>query len=51
MADILILGTGALATLFAVRLAQAKHSITMLGTWKEGLEVLCQHGARLVDAN
>ncbi len=48
---ILIVGTGALATLFAARLAQAGYSITMLGTWEEGLEALCKHGARLVDAN
>ena len=40
MNNILIVGTGALATLFAARLAQAGHPITMLGTWKEGLEAL-----------
>ena len=34
--DILITGTGALACLFAARLTQAGHSVTMLGTWKEG---------------
>lgn len=50
MNNILIVGTGALATLFAARLAQAGHPITMLGTWKEGLEALREHGARLVDA-
>jgi 2-dehydropantoate 2-reductase len=49
--DILILGTGALATLFASRLALAGHRITMLGTWKDGLEALNKNGARLVDAN
>ncbi len=47
---ILIVGTGALASLFAARLAQARHRITMLGTWKEGLEALRKQGARLVDA-
>lgn len=51
MNHILIVGTGALATLFAARLAQAGHSITMLGTWREGLEALRKQGARLVDAN
>src|SRR5687768_10577231 len=51
MNNILIVGTGALATLFAARLAQAGHQITMLGTWKEGLEALRQHGARLVDSD
>lgn len=50
MGNILIVGTGALATLFAARLAQAGHPITMLGTWKEGLEALREHGTRLVDA-
>lgn len=50
MGNILIVGTGALATLFAARLAQAGHPITMLGTWKEGLDALREHGARLVDA-
>ena len=49
MKDILIVGTGALATLFAARLAQAGHSITMLGSWKAGLEALCKDGARLID--
>lgn len=49
--SILIVGTGALATLFAARLAQAGHAITMLGTWKAGLDALNTYGARLIDAN
>jgi 2-dehydropantoate 2-reductase len=49
--DTLIVGTGALATLFAARLSAAGHSITMLGTWRSGLEALKQNGARLVDSN
>ncbi len=49
--DILILGTGALATLFAARLAQAGHHITMLGSWTEGIAALREHGAGVVDAN
>lgn len=48
--DILILGTGALGVLFAARLAQAGHRVTMLGTWKEGIASLQKDGARLVDA-
>lgn len=48
---ILIVGTGALATLFAARLARAGHRITMLGTWQAGLNALRSEGARLVDAN
>ena len=51
MNNILIVGTGALATLFAARLARAGHPITMLGTWKAGLDALRKNGARLVDAN
>ena len=35
--DILLVGTGALATLFAARLSEAGHSVSMLGTWKQGL--------------
>jgi len=49
--NILIVGTGALATLFAARLAQAGSQITMLGTWKAGLDALRKDGVRLVDAN
>src|SRR5215207_1675824 len=49
--DIIIVGTGALATLFAARLTQAGHQITLLGTWKEGIDSLRRNGARLIDAN
>ncbi len=48
--SILILGTGALATLFAARLAAADISVTMLGTWAEGLAALSENGVR-VDGN
>ncbi len=49
--NILIVGTGALATLFAARLSQVGHFITMLGTWKHGLEALRENGARLIDSS
>lgn len=49
--DILLVGTGALATLFAARLSEAGHSVHMLGTWKNGLKALQQNGARILDAN
>ena len=49
--NFLIVGTGALATLFAARLTQAGQSVTLLGTWKDGIEALHQNGARLIDAN
>ena len=51
MNNILIIGTGALATLFAARLSQAGQHVTMLGTWKHGLEALRENGARLIDSN
>lgn len=51
MNNILIVGTGALATLFAVRLTQARHRVTLLGTWKEGIEALRKNGARLIDVS
>lgn len=47
---LLIVGTGALASLFAARLAQAGHDITMLGTWKAGLKALREHGVRYIDS-
>lgn len=48
---ILLVGTGALATLFAARLSEAGHSVSMLGTWKDGLHALQKDGARIQDAN
>ena len=47
--SILIVGTGALATLFAARLSAAGVKVTMLGTWREGLTALQKDGARLDD--
>ncbi len=44
---ILIVGTGALATLFAARFAKAGISVTMLGTWQEGLEELNKKGVQV----
>ncbi|MDP1547755.1 MAG: 2-dehydropantoate 2-reductase, partial [Anaerolineales bacterium] len=49
--NILLVGTGALATLFAARLSAAGYSVSMLGTWKEGLTSLQENGARIVDAD
>jgi len=45
---ILIVGTGALATLFASRLSAAGVTVGMLGTWPAGLEALQREGARLL---
>jgi 2-dehydropantoate 2-reductase len=49
--SILIVGTGALATLFAARLGRAGHAITMLGTWPDGLRALRENGARLIESD
>jgi 2-dehydropantoate 2-reductase len=49
--DILLVGTGALATLFAARLSEAGHGVHMLGTWKKGLAELQTHGARILDSD
>jgi 2-dehydropantoate 2-reductase len=46
--NILIVGTGALATLFAARLAAQGADVTMLGTWKNGIESLRKDGARWI---
>ncbi len=49
--NILLVGTGALSTLFAARLSEAGHHVSMLGTWKDGLQSLNQYGARITDVN
>ncbi len=46
---ILIVGTGALASLFAARLAQAGCGVRMLGTWQEGLTAIRENGIRWID--
>ena len=45
-----IVGTGALACLFAARLAPHT-AITMLGTWQEGLEVIRRSGVCLISTD
>ncbi len=47
--SVLIVGTGALACLFAARLANAGIPVIMLGTWREGLQALRQNGVQLVN--
>ena len=49
--SILIVGTGAMATLFASRLTSAGVTVSMLSTWPEALTALRENGVRLVDAN
>lgn len=48
---IVILGTGAMAGLFAARLLAADQSVILLGTWKEALEKISNHGLKLVAGN
>ena len=45
--SVLIVGTGALACLFAGRLSAAGASVTMLGTWEAGLQALQRRGVRV----
>jgi len=48
--NILIVGTGALGSLFAARLAQAGHHVSMLGTWQEGLNTIRKNGLHFTDS-
>ncbi len=50
MKKVLIVGTGALGTFFAARLAMTGSQVIMLGTWKNAIEALNRDGARLVTA-
>ncbi len=46
---LLITGTGALATLFAARLASSGVDVTLLGTWQEALQAFNTRGTRLTE--
>jgi 2-dehydropantoate 2-reductase len=47
---VLIVGTGAMACLFAAKLSGAGVPVLMSGTWRAGLQALRQEGVRLVDS-
>ncbi len=49
--SLLIVGSGAMACLFAARLSAAGRPITMLGSWAAGIEALQQHGVTLVESD
>lgn len=49
--SILIVGSGAMASLFAARLVGSGVKVTLLGSWQAGLQALRQHGVRLVGSN
>jgi 2-dehydropantoate 2-reductase len=46
MSSILIVGTGAMASLFAGRLAKVGLAVTLLGTWQKAIDALNEHGVR-----
>jgi 2-dehydropantoate 2-reductase len=46
---VLIIGTGAMACLFAARLAVAGYGVNMLGTWPEGIAALNKLGVTLAN--
>lgn len=48
---ILIVGSGAMACLFAARLSAAGIPIGMLGSWKEGVNAIRQFGVRMIDSD
>jgi 2-dehydropantoate 2-reductase len=47
--DLLIVGTGALACLFAAKLVCSGNEVTMMGDWIAGLDALRSHGVRMLD--
>jgi 2-dehydropantoate 2-reductase len=49
--SVLIVGTGALACLFAARFSAAGIPVTMLGNWREGVDALRSRGVCLVDTD
>lgn len=51
MTDVLIMGTGALASLFAFRINSAGYSSTMIGTWQEAINAVNQKGVQLVSGD
>lgn len=46
---VLIIGTGAMASLFAARIAASGSNVIMLGTWEKAIESINRVGVRLID--
>ena len=46
---LLVVGTGAMASLFAARFSASGLSVRMLGTWVESIETLNKFGVRFID--
>lgn len=49
--QILIVGSGAMACLFAAQLSAAQVQVTMLASWKDGIRALREHGVTLTLAD
>lgn len=49
--EVLIVGTGAVACLFAARLSAGGVPVVLLGSWPSGLQALSQTGVRLLEAD
>jgi 2-dehydropantoate 2-reductase len=47
---LLVVGTGAMASLFAARLSAGGVAVSMLGSWQQGLDALRQRGVIVMDA-
>jgi 2-dehydropantoate 2-reductase len=48
---ILIVGSGAMACLFAARLSAAGEKVILLGSWKEGIQAIQNQGITLIEAD
>ncbi len=48
---VLIVGTGAMASLFAALLSASHLKVRMLGSWKENIKALNEVGVRFIDHN
>lgn len=47
--SILVVGSGAMASLFSARLAASRVRVTLLGGWKAGVDALRKHGVRITN--
>lgn len=48
-APLLVIGTGAMASLFAAMLSANGLQVRMLGSWSDGIQALNKYGVRLID--
>ncbi|MGB9521533.1 MAG: ketopantoate reductase family protein, partial [Anaerolineales bacterium] len=48
---IIIIGSGAMACLFAARLSAAGEKVILLGSWKEGIQAIQNQGVTLIEAD